>query len=115
MDGLVWETVRNEFDFDGSWRDICVFRTDIADWQRMLNAIRSAGYTIAYFRDDEPTELPVDVSQAFPIPGEYDRRLSVSFGEVLANCHFFTVEEIEFDIDTREVKGQQQLDALVRF
>jgi len=34
---------------------------------------------------------------------------------VQANCHFFTVEEIEFDIDTREVKGQQELNALLEF
>lgn len=29
MDGLAWDDVQNEFAFDGSWRDICIFRTDI--------------------------------------------------------------------------------------
>jgi len=115
MDEMTWDTVRGEFAFDGSWRDIYAFRTDIADWQRMLDAIRSAGYKIVYFRNDQPTEMPAEACQAFPLPGECDRRLSVWFANVLANCHFFTAEEIEFDIDPREVKGPMELNALFGF
>jgi len=115
MDGLNWDTVREEFAFDGSWRDIYAFQTDIADWQCMLDAIRSAGYKLVYFRNDQPTAIPAKAADTFPLPGDCDRRLSVWFSDVLATCHFFTVEEIEFDIDPREVKGQQELDALFEF
>ena len=115
MDEIAWETVRDEFAFDGSWRDIYIFGTTIADWQRTLDTIRSAGYRLAYFRDDQPTEMPSKAEDAFPLPDECDRMLSVWFGDVLANCHFFTVEEIEFDIDPREVKGQQELNGLFVF
>lgn len=115
MDGLAWDAVRDEFDFDGSWRDIYVLGIDMATWQRMLDGLRAAGYDIAYFRDGQPAELPTDANQAFPLPDECDRMLSVRFVGVLANCHFFTPDEIEFDIDPRDVKGQEQLDALFRF
>ena len=115
MEGLDWNAVSDDFAFDGSWRDIYVFRTDIADWQRTLDAIQANGYTLTYFRDNQPTELPANASRAFPQPGDCDRRLSVSFAGVQVNCHFFTVDEIEFDIDPREVKGQKELDALFRF
>src|SRR5262245_30449355 len=115
MDEIAWKTVRDEFAFDGSLRDIYVFGTSIADWQRMLDAFRSTGYTLTYFRADQPTGLPANAADAFPPPEECDRRLSVRFAGVLANCHFFTVEEIEFDIDPREVKGQQELNALFGF
>jgi hypothetical protein len=114
MAEIAWENVRDEFAFDGSWRDICVSGTTVAHWQRMLDSIRSAGYRLTYFRDGQPGELPTKATDAFPLPGECDRRLSVWFGDVLANCHFFNVEEIEFDIDPREVKGQHELDALFR-
>ena len=40
---------------------------------------------------------------------------SVRFCGVLANCHFFTPDEIEFDIDPREVVGQPQLDGVFEF
>lgn len=115
MDEIAWETVRDEFTFDGSWRDIYVFRTTIADWQRMWDAIRSAGYGLTYFRAGHSAEIPTKVEDAFPLPDECDRRLSVCFAGILANCHFFTTEEIEFDIDPREVQGQQQLNALLEF
>jgi hypothetical protein len=115
MDELAWDVVRDEFAFEGSWRDIYVLGTDIASWQRMLDGLRAAGYDLAYFRDKQPTELPVEAAQAFPLPGECDRLLSVRFAGVLANCHFFTTQEIEFDIDPREVIGQEQLDGVFGF
>jgi hypothetical protein len=59
--------------------------------------------------------LPTSAADAFPRTGECNRRLSVWFAEVLANCHFFTAEEIEFDIDPRDVKGQRELNALFDF
>lgn len=115
MDTIAWETVREEFAFDGSLRDIYVLGTTIADWQRMLDAIRVTGYRLTYFRAEQPTEIPTKAEDAFPLPNQADRRLSLWFADVLANCHFFTVEEIEFDIDPREVKSQHELNALFDF
>lgn len=115
MDEIAWETVRREFDFDGSWRDIYVFGTTITDWQRVLDALRSSEYRLTYCLDDQSVEVPTNVVDAFPVPSECTHLLSVSFAEVTANCHFFTKGEIEFDIDPREVKGQRELNALFGF
>jgi hypothetical protein len=41
--------------------------------------------------------------------------MSVSAGSVQLNCHFFCANEIEFDLDPREVHGQADLDALLSF
>jgi hypothetical protein len=113
---LKWDAVRGEFDLDdGSWRDIYVFDTKMADWQQMLDSLRASPYQVQYFRNREPAELPNAAAEAFPLPDECDRMLSVTFSGVLANCHFFTEDEIEFDIDPREVKGQAELDALFGF
>jgi hypothetical protein len=112
---LAWESVRNEFAFDGSWRDIYVLGTDMAGWQRMLDGLRAARYDLSYFRDSKPVELPPRAEDAFPLEGECDRLLSVRFCGVLANCHFFAPDEIEFDIDPREVVGQPQLDGIFEF
>jgi hypothetical protein len=112
---LGWKAVRDVFAFDGSWRDVYVLGTDLAAWQRMLDALRAAGYDLAYFRDHQPAELPADAAQALPPPGEGGRMLSVRFGGILANCHFFTAEAIRFDVDPREVTGPDQLNALCGF
>jgi hypothetical protein len=39
----------------------------------MLDGLRAAGYDLTYFRDNPPTELPVEAAQAFPLPGDFDR------------------------------------------
>ncbi len=114
LNKMLWDEVRGEFDFD-SWRDIYLSDCDMAAWQRMLDGLRTANYGMEYFRCGQAAELPTDAAQAFPQPGRCDCLLSVRFSGVLANCHFFTPDEIEFDIDPREVKGQDQLDALLGF
>jgi hypothetical protein len=115
MTGLTWKAVRREFAFDGSWRDIFILGSDIPAWQQMLDGLRSAGYDLTYYRDSKPTELPARAEDAFSLDGECHCLLSVRFDGILANCHFFTPAEIEFDIDPREVRGQAQLDALLKF
>ena len=115
VQGLAWAKVRGEFAFDGSWRDIFVQGTDPAAWQRVLDALRAGRYDLSYQRNNTPEELPARAEEAFPLEGECDRLLSVRFCGVLANCHFFRRDEIEFDIDPREVVSQPQLDALFGF
>ncbi len=36
-------------------------------------------------------------------------------GRLSINCHFFTTEEIEFDIDPREITGESDFQALTEF
>jgi hypothetical protein len=115
MQSLPWKTVRHEFAFDGAWRDIFVLGTDIDGWQRMLDGLRSSHQDISYFRNSEPMELPENAEDAFSPNGEDRPLLSVRFCGVLANSHFFTPEEIEFDIDPREVRGQERLDGVFAF
>jgi hypothetical protein len=115
LGSIGWETVAPEFASDGSWRDIYVFDVDLQAWQRALDALRQARYELVYHSAGAVTELPTAAADAFPAEGEADRMLSVKFAGVQANCHFFTRDEIEFDIDPREVQGQTQLDALLAF
>jgi hypothetical protein len=85
-------------------------------WQRVLDAIRHARYELVYRRSGAETRLPTAAADAFPAEDdEADRMLSVTFAGVQANCHFFTRDEIQFDVDPREVRGQNQLDALLAF
>ncbi len=113
MDRLNWDQVRQEFDDDGSLRDIYVFGTELLHWQQMLDALRSAGYGLEYSLDGKPLEVPRDVADVFAIRDDFNCLLSARFADARANCHFFIIEEIEIDIDPCEVTGQQELDALL--
>jgi hypothetical protein len=115
MDHLTWDRVRSEFAFDGSLRDIYILQTHPNDWQQILNALRAGAFELQYFRDAQPAELPFEAAEIFGAGGERSCLLSVTFDGITANCHFFMPSEIEFDIDPREVRGEQQFDALIRF
>jgi hypothetical protein len=115
LSGVAWETVAREFAFDGSWRDIYVFDAGVEGWQSVLDRLRQARYELVYRDAGEVRELPAVAADAFPADGRADRTLSVKFEGVLAYAHFFTPDEIEFDVDPGAIGGQKQLDALLAF
>jgi len=116
MKQLTWNTVNRAFEFEaGSFRDIYLLGTDLDAWQRMLDGLSARQYELAYFRDDQAIELPPDAIEVFASLPECYHQLSVNLCQVQANCHFFTPDDIEFNIDPREVKGQSELDAVFAF
>ncbi len=68
-----------------------------------------------YTDKGEATPLPQTAAQVFGGRDSVLSYLGVRVGGLLFNCHFFTDEEIEFDLDPREVKGQDTLDAVLTF
>jgi len=112
---LAWDDLKSEFAWEGSWRDICVTETSIADWRAALEMIRAAGFRLKFTIDGAESTPPADVLQIFGQPREGSFLLAVSVGGLWLNCHFFVESEIEFDLDPREVVGQPQLDAVVIF
>jgi hypothetical protein len=111
-----WAEFCLAFRFDGSLRLIHVLKTSMRDWQRMLDWLRNSGYRVDYFRNDtEPAELPREASQAFPEPGQCDRRLWVTFSGARADCFFTSSQNIRLVIDPREIKGPEEWNALLAF
>ena len=112
---MEWEDYKIEFEFDGSWRDIYVLNTTISDWQLLFEFLRSDVYEFSYTIDEEKTVLPILAKQIFDARQEFNPLLQVNLGSVVLNCHFFTDEEIEFDIDPREVQSERQAEAIFTF
>lgn len=40
-----WTNYAAEFSFDGSWLDIYLLKTGVAEWQQLLDLLKSSGYT----------------------------------------------------------------------
>jgi hypothetical protein len=112
---LAWDDVKDEFAWDGSWRDICIPNTSMGDWQIVLDTLRNAKFTTKYTVSGEPAEIPQTAAEAFPLPGEMNHLLAVETNRVVLCCHFFDEHEVEFDLDPREVVSQAELDGLVAF
>jgi hypothetical protein len=100
---------------DGSWRDICVLNTTLADWQKVFDWLRTSTYPIDFKINDVPSPLPDRLELFFNLRKEVSVLASVNVGGVLANCHFFSPSEIEFDIDPREVINEAREESIGRF
>jgi hypothetical protein len=109
-----WEQYQKEFEWDGSLRDIYIFKTSLDDWQKLLDFTRAGRYTFEYKIDGDAVALPERAATIFE--RENSRSLlSANVGNLLLNCHFFTADEIEFDLDPREVKVERDLEELFDF
>jgi hypothetical protein len=112
---LRWETIKSEFAWEGSLRDIYVLATSLSDWQAAWQLLRGGGFDATCTADGVTIPLPQNVGQIFAAQREPLFLVTVLLAGVDLNCHFFTEEEIEFDLDPRTVTGQLQLNALVSF
>jgi hypothetical protein len=104
------EVLRDVFFCDGSLRDLYVKNVSFADWLTLLKVAKT--YPVSIHPADldlfgRPTEdsLFTDLTKL----------LAIDAGGVTICCHFFTPEEIELDIDPREVKGNEQVAAVFSF
>jgi hypothetical protein len=84
---------------DGSLRDVYIDRTDMSDWCALIEVAGRHPYTYSF--DGVPGELPTPHSIFANRTGSH--LLAVNVGNASINCHFFVPEEIELDIDPRQV------------
>ncbi|MEM7226408.1 MAG: hypothetical protein AAF495_25775 [Pseudomonadota bacterium] len=106
-----WEEIQEDLKWDGMWRDIYVQEIGAAEWRKLLRALPLWNYELAYSDPTGSAELPGD----FPGAEDWACHLTVKVGAITLNCHFFLIEEIEFDFDPREVKVQNDWLILYEF
>ena len=106
------------FYVDGSLRDLYVLNTTLEHWQRMLDYVRGAGLVAGFERGTRTAQLPQRISDIFAEKDDPDHEsllLRLNVGGLWVNCHFFQDDEIEFDLDPREVTDEQRYEALMGF
>lgn len=103
--------VPNLWNRDGSLRDIYFTDTGLEHWEKFLLSIQEFQYQYSF--DGNAQEI-LSIEAIFS-NREGHHILSIYIGGVTVNCHFFVVEEIELDIDPREVKGQLEHEAILKF
>jgi hypothetical protein len=75
----------------------------------------SQHYKFEFQVDGVAQPFPASVEEVFAIREQASPLLQFSVGTILVMCHFFTPDEIEFDIDARDVRSQLDLDTLLNF
>lgn len=112
---LLWDDVREWFDpeVNGVLPDVWVPGTTLADWQAVVDLVRSRGWAYEYSEDGAVQRVPGRVEDMLGRRGEANVMLKVwPAAGVLAIFRFWSVEQIDFDVDLRELRGQERLDVL---
>jgi hypothetical protein len=118
MPDLLWDDVKNFFDPDlmGSLPDVRVPDASVEDWQVVLDLVSASGWHFQY--SEGRTVMPLPPAEAVlsrPADAELAYLLVRPAAEVRAIFRFYGAEEIDFDVDLRELQGQERLDVFCGF
>ncbi|MET7751585.1 hypothetical protein [Micromonospora sp. NPDC005367] len=118
MPELVWDDVKNFFDPNlmGALPDVCVEDASVEDWQAVFDLVQTQGWKWEYSVGNAVVPLPpaTDVL-ARPAGAELPILRVWPVPAVQVNFWPYSVGEIDFDIDLRELQGQERLDMLCGF
>jgi hypothetical protein len=113
---IQWDDACKLFEWDGSLRDLYVFGTEREDWARLLAALKASEWRLQFTRNGERVALPENLGEYLDMgPDRPGGMLSTFVGKVRVNAHMFSDDEIELDIDPREVADEDAFTGVVRF
>jgi hypothetical protein len=109
-----WSDVADLFVPDGGLLDIYVFGTNVEEWEKVIATVATQGWQVGFSATGWPG-MP-DVREIFAQLDDLSVCVSVQpVAGLVINTHFFTEEEIEFDLEPSDVRGQTDFDALCTF
>lgn len=114
----MWDDVSSFFDPDlmGAVPDVRVPNASVGDWQMLLDLVAEKGWKHQHSEGD--LVLPVPRAEAVlsrPADAEFPGLRVWPTADVLAVFRFHTADEVDFDVDLRELQGQDRLDAFCGF
>ena len=109
-----WEKCKEDFRSDGSLRDIYITPASLSDWRALYPLLRDSAEA-EYSVDGVVQSPPDSVEEAFAVRQSANPMLRVKVGRATIVFHFFSEEEVECDVDPRQIASQADLDALLCF
>lgn len=104
-----WSELRNGvYQIDGSWRDIYVLNVTRDDWRKWIEHV-NVTYRVTFTAEDYKDGAVSNKVDTGFIDYRWDEERYVACASVFLyavqiNCHFFTDEKIENDIDPKQIE-----------
>ncbi|RII14837.1 hypothetical protein DSC45_21000 [Streptomyces sp. YIM 130001] len=118
MADLLWSDVKCFFDPDllGSLPDVRVPGASVEDWQAVLDLVVEKGWKCRYSEGERVLAVPrAEAVLSRPADTECPALRVWPAADVLAIFRFHAVDELDFDVDLRELQGQDRLDVSCDF
>ena len=115
-----WEEIKWIFEPDGTLRDIYVENVNIEDWKILIDYL-NANHILKYGpSNDNKIVNKADKDYLIKLlsdeTGEMElKTLSIIVENIIINTHFFTIDEIEFDIEPQEINSETDYEKLLSF
>lgn len=112
---LLWDDVKSFFDPDlmGPLPDVWVADASVDDWQAVLDLVGVSGWRSEYSEGEVVMPLPcAEQVLSRPADAECSSLRVWLASDVLAIFRFMSEDTIDFDVDLRELQGQERLDLL---
>ncbi|SFC48038.1 hypothetical protein [Bacillus sp. UNCCL81] len=109
--------VLNEIFFvDGSLRDMYVFNVGLDEWQKLYELIHRSHWNITLYIDGQISEYEnTTVYMLFKEKENHSIMMTIKINGILFNCYFFSLTEIEFDLDPKEIKNETDVKVVFEF
>ncbi|WP_273128258.1 hypothetical protein [Bacillus weihaiensis] len=115
MNDVTEEVLTKVFYDDGSLRDIFVEQTTQDDWTTLWEFIKSLSKRTLSIDGEETDDIPDDVANIFKARKDISINISIDFNGVAFVCHFFCIEEIEFDVSPRQINNLMEAKVVFQF
>jgi len=111
MNRPTFDQIPSLWEPDGSLRDVYLAGVDAEGWSKFIRY--ASTHPLTYKADGEDADFP-GVAEVFRLRDK-SHCLSIWVGDAAANCHFVLEDEIELDLDPREILGPIQHNAILSF
>lgn len=115
-----WDEINWIFEPDGALRDIYIENINIEDWKVLMDYL-NLNYIIKYGPTGE-NQIINKLNKEYLIQMLNDetgkmecKTVSIIIDGIIINNHFFSVNEIEFDIDPREINSFEDYIKVINF
>ncbi|MFE5812877.1 hypothetical protein ACFQ6S_05545 [Streptomyces sp. NPDC056479] len=118
MADLLWDDVSDFFDPDlmGPLPDVRVPDASVEDWQTVLDLVVEKGWKCRYCEGGTVLPMPrAEPVLARPADAEFPDLRVWPTADVLAIFRFHAADEVDFDVDLRELQGQERIDVFCGF
>ena len=109
---MSWAEAAEDFTPDGSLRDVYVLGTDRGDWERVYRFLRER-FPHSFELDNEKVPPPETAEELLRLRSTVAPLLRLDVSGMQVNCHFFCEEEIELDLNPREVTDEARFGAVI--
>ncbi|PTT15803.1 hypothetical protein DBR27_03175, partial [Flavobacterium sp. HMWF030] len=115
-----WDEIKWIFEPDGSLIDIYAQNVKIEDWIILINYL-NANHIVKYGplgENKETSKIDLDYLIHFlnDKSGELELKIvSIIIDDIIINLHFFSIDEIEFDIDPKEIYSFDNYNKILDF